>query len=482
MSEVTQEDRAPVLWFSPMTHRPASLQAPSARLRAAAAPLALLCSLALAGCSLYVGEDEPEPPTQQPEPEPEPEPEPPVVKPPPEPLPTEPGISLNFPIPDALKDVPGVYIHLVWSFDGQAPRQQVFEVPLDAEVLWISNPEATMLVATMFDEQGIIDTATVTEWCPQSTWMGATKQIHEVPYAFATIQSAIDAAQPGDIVFVHPGVYREHLRMRTGVRLVGRSAESTHLVAPSGGNLIDFTEARDVVVRGFTLSGVTQATDTCDPYDQSVSCGPSHFSGAIFGDGHDLDTQLASCGASAVVMHNIFTGNVGAVVLYYHAVAAVMNNLILGAVNGAIINYHHVPTLLANNTFVDMFRGLSISRSETEVVDNIFVSMDIGHEGESIQQTDLDPMWFECNAVDGVELPNLELGERDNVEIQVVFRDALSNDYRLEPDAEVAGKYCTPDFAEYEHDRTPGAYGGPLGDWYQRPSDVERLRELFGAY
>ncbi|ACY15099.1 NosD domain-containing protein [Haliangium ochraceum] len=464
-----------------MTYRLSSLQASSARLRAAA-PLALLCSLALAGCSLYVGDDEPDP--LEPEPtEPEPtEPEPSVPPTLPERLPSDPGVGVSFWLPEAVKSRPGVYVHLVWSFDGRAPRKQVFVLPEGADALSINDSDATMLVVTLFDEHGIIDTTTVTEGCPQRTWIAATKQIHEVPDDFATIQAAIDAAQPGDIVYVHSGVYREHLRMRTGVRLVGRSAESTHLVAPSGGNLIDFTEARDVVVRGFTLSGVTQATDNCDPYADAVNCGPSHFSGAIFGDGHDLDTQLASCEASAVVMHNIFSDNEGGVVLYYHAVAAFMNNLLFDATNGVIVNSHHVPTLMANNTFVDMFRGLSISRSETEVVDNIFVGMEFGFETEGVQLSDLDAMWFQCNAVDGVASPNLELGERDNDAVEVGFRDALSNDYRLDPDSQVASTYCTPDFAEYEHDRTPGAYGGPLGNWYQRPNELEHLRELLGVY
>ena len=50
---------------------------------------------------------------------------------------------------------------------------------------------------------------------------------HVVPDQYPTIQAAIDAAEPGTIVLVKPGVYQEALKFRQGIELCGESLEKT---------------------------------------------------------------------------------------------------------------------------------------------------------------------------------------------------------------------------------------------------------------
>jgi hypothetical protein len=52
-----------------------------------------------------------------------------------------------------------------------------------------------------------------------------------VPGDFSTIQAAIDAAEPNDVVLVERGTYRENLRLKSGVDVVGRETART-LLAP----------------------------------------------------------------------------------------------------------------------------------------------------------------------------------------------------------------------------------------------------------
>jgi hypothetical protein len=52
-----------------------------------------------------------------------------------------------------------------------------------------------------------------------------------VPANFSSIQAAIDAARPNDVVLVDVGTYRENLRLKSGVDVVGRETART-LLAP----------------------------------------------------------------------------------------------------------------------------------------------------------------------------------------------------------------------------------------------------------
>ena len=50
---------------------------------------------------------------------------------------------------------------------------------------------------------------------------------HVVPDQYATIQAAIDTAEPGTIVLVKPGVYQEALKLKDGIEVCGENMEQT---------------------------------------------------------------------------------------------------------------------------------------------------------------------------------------------------------------------------------------------------------------
>ena len=57
--------------------------------------------------------------------------------------------------------------------------------------------------------------------------MNALHETIVVPDDYSTVQSAIDAAQEGDRIYVKSGVYHENLRVNKSVSLVGESYDST---------------------------------------------------------------------------------------------------------------------------------------------------------------------------------------------------------------------------------------------------------------
>ena len=78
-----------------------------------------------------------------------------------------------------------------------------------------------------------------------------------VPDAFPTIQAAIDAASPGDTVFVKPGTYTETLRIKDGVSLKGENREQTIVqCARNAGSPLEIRGVKIGRVEGITFQHV----------------------------------------------------------------------------------------------------------------------------------------------------------------------------------------------------------------------------------
>ncbi len=90
----------------------------------------------------------------------------------------------------------------------------------------------------------------------------------EVPDEFPTIQSAVDAADPGDLVLVGPGVYREQVDVateqivirgtdRNEVIVDGEGERDMGIIVTANGVAIENMTVRDVTTNGFYWTGVT---------------------------------------------------------------------------------------------------------------------------------------------------------------------------------------------------------------------------------
>jgi plastocyanin len=90
----------------------------------------------------------------------------------------------------------------------------------------------------------------------------------EVPDEFPTIQSAVDAAEPGDLVLVDEGVYAEQVDVATeqivirgtdrgGVIVDGEGEREMGIIVTADGVAIENMTVRDVTTNGFYWTGVT---------------------------------------------------------------------------------------------------------------------------------------------------------------------------------------------------------------------------------
>jgi Right handed beta helix region len=92
-----------------------------------------------------------------------------------------------------------------------------------------------------------------------------------VPTQYSTIQGAIDAAKPCDIVQVLPGTYAEQLVVNKSITLVGNSSSNTIIQAPSTLNkdffgatyIVEVANEAKVMMAGFNVTGPAPGTGTC---------------------------------------------------------------------------------------------------------------------------------------------------------------------------------------------------------------------------
>lgn len=163
------------------------------------------------------------------------------------------------------------------------------------------------------------------------------------PAQFTSIQAAIDAAAPGDVVLVRPGTYAEHLILKSGVDVLGPGA--TRATIDGGGEVGRSTVTIDSLPGGIRFSGFT-VTGGNNP--------DARHGGGI----HIVATD-------AEIDGNIVTGNTGDYGggIYYEdssslTAPSVTNNVIVGnqsitAGGGVAIYYAGPAARLRHNTIAD---------------------------------------------------------------------------------------------------------------------------------
>ena len=86
-----------------------------------------------------------------------------------------------------------------------------------------------------------------------------------VPDHYPTIQQAINAASPGDTIYVRAGTYPENVVVNKPVYLVGESAENTIIDGSGAGHVIDVWGVSgiptNVIITKFTITNCGTVAD-----------------------------------------------------------------------------------------------------------------------------------------------------------------------------------------------------------------------------
>jgi hypothetical protein len=281
----------------------------------------------------------------------------------------------------------------------------------------------------------------------------------EVPTPqFPTIQSAANAAQPGDTIFVGPGTYRESVTLPKGVSLISKQgAASTVIDAGGYAHGVDGGE----LVRGFTITNATWA-------------------GIGRGD-------IGSGNTTKQIINNIIIGNHQGGIDLYGTSVKILNNVIAKnsttEYGGGIRLDSCRNSEIRNNAIVDNSAsdggGLYFSYvSSTTAFNNILVG-NSGYYGAAIR------IWPECNdayqpaityndvwsnpVTSSIGREVYMCGELDpsNLTKDPQFVDRPVGDYHLTPGSPAINVgHPDPIYNDLDGSRNDiGAYGGPPGGW-----------------
>jgi serine/threonine protein kinase len=103
-----------------------------------------------------------------------------------------------------------------------------------------------------------------------------------VPDEFPTIQAAINSVQAGETITLRPGVYRESITLKEGVRIVGEKTDACRIVPPEGAAALVFARGvRQCIVENLTLDGSEVADRTARSDGIAISDAEITVSGCI---------------------------------------------------------------------------------------------------------------------------------------------------------------------------------------------------------
>lgn len=120
------------------------------------------------------------------------------------------------------------------------------------------------------------------------------------PEDYTSIQAAINAATPGETIYVYSGTYHEHLTINKSLILHGESKDNT-IIDGSGSGIVVYVTAPNVEINGFTvqkggsygiyLHGSSYSTvANCNLYSNGID--------GIYSDGWPTNILIENCNAS----------------------------------------------------------------------------------------------------------------------------------------------------------------------------------------
>ncbi len=227
---------------------------------------------------------------------------------------------------------------------------------------------------------------------------------------YGTIQAAVNAASPGDVLLATPGTFSENVTINKSLTLEGynhgvnpnnttRNPESIIDDTANGGITPLTIAANDVVVDGFTISGGTSANNVGAGVYIEPGFHGTHFINNIV-QNNIIGLYLANSSPTdqAVLQYNLFQNNTesgpsGGTDIYADQYTAGV-----GGVNDALIN----SNTFTNTSFVEDAWALGISNTASTQFSNItFSDNTVTYHGRGVYFFDTTDSTVTGNSITG---------------------------------------------------------------------------------
>jgi len=180
----------------------------------------------------------------------------------------------------------------------------------------------------------------------------------DTPADFSLIQEAINAASPGDIIFVYSGTYYENVVVNKTVSLVGENRSTTVIDAKGKGTVVVVT-AEAANIQNFTVqnSGIR-------PVDSGIVLSKSMSNivegNIISNNGFGIGIALSN---NNTIYHNVLVNNWVGMRFYSSRLNIVSGNVITNNHDGIKL-YDSGDNVLRNNSMVENVYNFGVSGDE----------------------------------------------------------------------------------------------------------------------
>jgi parallel beta-helix repeat protein len=199
------------------------------------------------------------------------------------------------------------------------------------------------------------------------------------PGNFTTIQAAIDAASPGDSVFVHAGTYAESIVVDKTISLIGENRDTTIIDAAGGQDEIGITGAGWVNVTGFTLFNATGGGIYANSADHLRV-----VNNRI--QNNDMGIDLASSRDAFISGNIIFNNSHDGIYLYHAHQSTISGNIVTFSNNSNIVLLYSTNITLSGNFVSDTNTDYGISLYQAD--DNNVIANAVSNSSTCIEISD----------------------------------------------------------------------------------------------
>ena len=197
----------------------------------------------------------------------------------------------------------------------------------------------------------------------------ASPDIIYVPTNYLTIQEAINAANPGDSIFVYSGTYYENVVVNKTVLLVGEDGHSTIIDGGGTDNVIDVT-ADNVNINGFTIQNSGSTDSDSGIYVISSSNNISH--NTITNNRNGIYLYYSS--GNVVSGNSVYSNNWYGIYLYHSSGDVVSGNNLYSNYNDGIYLYYSSGNVISGNSVHSNNNGINLYYSSDNVISGNSVS------------------------------------------------------------------------------------------------------------